>query len=113
MLRPYARLLIHIAPPNPGEKRNQGCKFSGYSLNSGLREVQILALLFVFSSFWILLAWTHALFQAFSSGQLTSLRNGYRQVILLGREFIDLLSAEEAYPTTTNDIMNRTSLFHN
>ena len=41
----------------------QGCKLSGYSLNSGLHEVQILALSFIFSPFWRLLAWIRT-FQA-------------------------------------------------
>ena len=52
-----------------------GCKFSGNCLNSGFHEVQIPALLFIFSLFWRLLAHIHTLFQAFPSGQLTSLYN--------------------------------------
>ena len=51
----------------------QGCKFSGNCLNSGFHEVQIPALLFVFSPFWRLLAQIHTLFWAFSLSQLTSL----------------------------------------
>ena len=37
-------------------------KTSCYSMNSGLDEVQILALLSIFSPFWRLLAWIHTLF---------------------------------------------------
>ena len=42
----------------------QGCNFLGYSLNSGLHEVQILALLLIFSPFWRLLVQIHKLFEA-------------------------------------------------
>ena len=45
---------------------HQGCKFSGNCLNSGFHEVQISALLFIFSHFGRLLAQIHTLFQAFS-----------------------------------------------
>ena len=44
----------------------QGCKFSGNCLNSGFHEVQIPALLFIFSVFWRILAQIYALFQVFS-----------------------------------------------
>ena len=52
---------------------HQGCKFSGNCLNSGLHEVHIPSLLFIFSPFWRLLAQIHTLFGLFLSGQLTSL----------------------------------------
>ena len=45
---------------------NQGCKFSGNCLNSGLHEAQIPALLIIFSLFWRLLDEIHTLFQAFA-----------------------------------------------
>ena len=57
-------------PPNQFVDRTrsfclQGCKFSNYTTNSGLHDVQILALLFIFSPFWRLLARIHTLFHAF------------------------------------------------
>ena len=59
--------------PSPENILKQGCKFSGNYLNSGFHEVQISALLFIFSPFWTLLAWFTHSFKLFLSGLLTSL----------------------------------------
>ena len=46
--------------------KQQGCKFSCFCRNSCFHEVQTTIPLFIFSSFWVLLAQIHTLFQAFS-----------------------------------------------
>ena len=58
---------------------SQGCKFLGNCLNSGFHEVQIPALLFIFSLFWRILAQIYTLFQAF---QAFSFRSAYIPVLV-------------------------------